>query len=1015
MNDSTRRVILFISLFFIFSGMLFAQGTGTVAGRVVDALTNDPLPSANIVIQDPFLGTITDLNGDFILNNVPVGSQTIHVSYMGYQEQEFTLDIVEGETQTLNASLEVLSIMGEEVVVTAQVYGQRAAINQQFAALTVKNVVSAEKIEELPDANAAEAIGRLPGISLKRSSGEADKIVIRGLSPKYNNITIEGIKMASTSDYDRSVDLSLVQSELLSGIEVTKSLTPDMDADALGGTVNLRLLEAPNVRKASFVAEGGYANIAQDFGNYKFTGSFSDRFFDKKLGFSLKASHERKQMPSHRFSGGYSGAEWQFKTDPDNPSVIIDSSLIVRTQDATLIDRQQTRKRTNGSLILDFRNNWWEMKFFNLLSIKNDDVWSRDSRYLFDPQGTAANFQHTVRDEEWRTMTRTHTLQNTFRFGSSKLDLDLSHTYAQVKQNEQYFPLIEINDYQLNQNSLIYAQPSSVLDRVGGPDSLKIEESYLQEFNLGHRELLDKSYDAKLDYELSYAFGSISGKLQLGGKFHQLTRSSDGALSYYNFQWGGSVARRQTFVTRFPWIQTDMGAQRGINALNFVDKGYDPGTFLDGRYKLGWTANIDMLTAYQDTVHTEFGPESDRNLYYVRGVESYRRDYETTERLMAGYIMTEINLGRRVTVLPGVRYERMETEYQAWHVNTNSGATGIEPNPDSVVTNRLNMHWFPSVNIKYKATDFISIQGAVYKSTTRPSFRQVSPFVRYARATGSYAIESNNPYLEPAKAWNYDLGVSVMQPKVGLFTVYGFYKQIDDLVFVMNDYKPAKKGVIIGGPEDLDDRILGAEYYNPLLLTDASITDLPFNNTEKATVMGVELSWQTNFWYLPGALKGLVLDINYTILDTKTKYPYFQAVIIDWDESGFIPVPIYGQYYRTRPGPMEDQPNSILNVILGWDFKGFSSRISYRYQSETVESLDARYSVFDSYYDSFTLIDLMLKQQITKNLSVYANLTNIGNHIDDYYFGEQGEGKPALPTSSQFYGFRAQLGVKLNL
>ena len=177
--------------------------------------------------------------------------------------------------------------------------------------------------------------------------------------------------------------------------------------------------------------------------------------------------------------------------------------------------------------------------------------------------------------------------------------------------------------------------------------------------------------------------------------------------------------------------------------------------------------------------------------------------------------------------------------------------------------------------------------------------------------------------------------------------------------------------------------------------------------------MGVELSWQNNFWYLPGALKGLVLDINYTILDTKTKYPYFQAVIIGY-EPGFIPVPIYEQYYRTRPGPMEDQPASILNVILGWDFKGFSSRISYRYQSKTVEGLDARYSIFDSYYDSFTLIDLMLKQKITKNFSIYANLTNIGNHIDDYYFGAQGEGKPALPTSSQYYGFRAQVGIMMN-
>jgi outer membrane receptor for ferrienterochelin and colicin len=133
------------------------------------------------------------------------------------------------------------------------------------------------------------------------------------------------------------------------------------------------------------------------------------------------------------------------------------------------------------------------------------------------------------------------------------------------------------------------------------------------------------------------------------------------------------------------------------------------------------------------------------------------------------------------------------------------------------------------------------------------------------------------------------------------------------------------------------------------------------------------------------------------------------------DSSGFIPLPIYGQEYNTRTGPMEDQPSSILNVILGWDYKGFSARVSYRYQSHTVESLDARYSIFDSYYDTFSLVDLMLKQKITKNISCYANLTNIGNHVDDYYFGEQGEDKPALPTNSQFYGFRAQLGVKIDL
>jgi TonB-dependent receptor len=1006
MNDFTRRLVLFISLIFILPGMLFAQGSGTIRGKIIDALTNESLPSANIVIQDPFLGTITDLNGDYILNNVPAGSQTIHVSYMGYQEQELTLDITADETQTLNISMEVLSIMGEEIVVTAQVYGQRAAINQQFSALTVKNVVSSEKIEELPDANAAEAIGRLPGISLKRNSGEANKIVIRGLSPKYNNVTIEGIKMASTSDFDRSVDLSLVQSEMLAGIEVSKSLTPDMDADAIGGTVNLRLLEAPNVRKISATAEGGYANLGQDFSNYRFSGGYSDRFFDKKFGVSLRASHEQKQMPSHRFTGGYSGAYNDFVVN--EAQEVIDTVLLTRTQDIALIDQTQTRHRTNGSLILDYRNDWWEVKFFNLLSIKNDDVVTRDNGRTFTTQTMSSSYDQSVREAFWKTMTRTHSLQNTFRFGSSKLDVDLSHTYADVTMNDQSFPFVENTRLDIDQEWLIYRDPQEVFESVGGFDSLSIPRTYLREFQLSEQQLIDKSYDARIDYELAYNFaGNISGKLKLGGKFHQMTRTSNGIASYCSYEWGGSVARRQRFLEVFPWIETDIGVQRGINAGNFVDPNYDPGEFLNGRYDLAWGADIDLLTDMQDVML-----DSASSLYYTRGVEDYQRDYEAQERLMAGYIMTEINFGTKLMLLPGIRYEQNSTEYFAYHITQASNVVGIQPNPDAVTTNRKNQQWFPSLNVKFKATNYLSIQGAAYKSTTRPSFRQISPLVIYP-ATGQN-ITSNNPWLEPSAAWNFDLGVSIMKPKIGLFTVYGFYKEISDLIFVMGGYKPNKKGTIVGGPDDLDDRLLGAEYYNDFYLDLEGQTNLPFNNPERAQVYGLELSWQTNFWYLPGVLKGLVLDINYTLLKTETKYPFFESVQVGIDDSGFIPLPIYGQEYKTRLGPMEDQPQSILNIILGWDFKGFSGRVSYRYQSNTVEGLDARYSVFDRYYDTFSLIDLMLKQRITKNISCYANFTNIGNHIDDYYFGEQGEDKPALPTNSQFYGFRAQLGVKLN-
>lgn len=998
-KTTTMRIFTISIVFLALAAQSLAQG---VIKGTVNSFTGESLPGANIFIKELNLGTTTDLKGEFILNNVPEGSHTISISFLGFEGQEIVVDVSDNETTTIDVVMELLTVEGAEIVITAQTMGQRAAINQQYSANTIKNVVSSEKIEELPDANAAEAIGRLPGISLKRNSGEANKIVIRGLSPKYNNVTIEGIKMASTGDFDRSVDLSLVQSELLSGIEVTKSLRPDMDADALGGTVNLRLLEAPDERQFLLAAEGGYADISNDLNNYKLTGGASCRFFNKKMGASLKVSREQKQMPSHRFNGGYSGA---FRTD--------NNTLAVRTQSATLIDHHQTRKRTNGSLILDFSSDWWDAKFFNLLSQKNDDVLSRNFRFIFsNTGGSPSNFQMTANEAFWKTGTRTHTFQNTFRFGRSKLKVDLSTTYAETKQNEEGFPFIEATQPTLSDNWLVYKDPQAAMEEIGGPESLNINNSYLQEFTLADQKLTDESYDFKLDYELSYALGNvITGKLQLGGKFHQLERTSDGTERYSDFQWGGSVARRQALLNTFPWITTDIAAFRGISAHNFVDASYDPGEFLNGRYDLGWTADINLLTDMQSEYNTGFDDSTGRydNKYYIRGVESYVCDYSASEKLTAGYIMTELNISNKLMILPGVRYEKNKTEYFAFHIRTNSGITGIDPNPDSVTTNRSNEHWFPSLNIKYDVTNWANIKGAVYKSTSRPSFRQISPLVIYP-TTGNF-IRSNNPWLEPSTAWNYDLGFSIMKPKIGLFTVYGFYKEIQDLIFTMNDYKPSKKGLIIGGPDDIDDRILGAEYYDQFYLDVNGKTNLPYNNSEKAYVKGLEFSWQTSFWYLPGFFRGFVLDINYSIIDTRTKYPYFEAVQVGVDSSGFIPQPIYGQEYQSRKGPMEDQPESILNIILGWDFKGFSARVSYRHQTSTVESLDAYHSVFDSYYDDFSLIDVMLKQKVTENVSAFVNITNLGNHIDDYFYGEQ-EGKPALPTSSQYYGTRVQFGVR---
>jgi hypothetical protein len=176
-----------------------AAETGSIKGRVLDKTTGEPLPGANVLVQNTNIGAAADLDGKFIIHTVPTGKQSLRISYIGYETILRDVDVAVDQEANVEIKLGSVSVTGEEVVVTAQVRGQNAAINQKLASNQIIDVVSAEKMKELPDANIAESIGRLPGISLQRNAGEATGVVVRGMSPKYNEVTIEG----GTDEFDK--------------------------------------------------------------------------------------------------------------------------------------------------------------------------------------------------------------------------------------------------------------------------------------------------------------------------------------------------------------------------------------------------------------------------------------------------------------------------------------------------------------------------------------------------------------------------------------------------------------------------------------------------------------------------------------------------------------------------------------------------------------------------------------------------------------------------------------------
>jgi TonB-dependent receptor len=1001
------QILVFFSLFL--QSFAFAQ-TAIIRGQVTDITTNDALVGANVLVKGTNLGAAADIDGNFVIHNVSVGSQVLVVSYIGYKNLNVKIDVIAGKTNEINIKLEAVALEGKTIVVTAQAKGQLQAINQQLSSNNIVNIVSSEKMQELPDANIAESIGRLPGISIQRNAGEADKVVVRGLSPQFNLVTIEGIPMSSTSfqslndlnkgsfSQDRGVDLSLLSDNMVQGVELSKTLRPDMDPTVLGGTINLTLRTAPSGLHYSLGGNGAYNHLRDSYNNYKFLASVSNRFIDDKVGVLLLGNIEEKQLPSDQFNATYSSAPIFNSTT---------NQFYYTSSSAELTDNTTQRQRYGVTLILDYTGDLVDVKSFNVYDAKIDSSITRD----FTNNYGNNSFLDQIFLSKTKTEQETHSIQALFKIAGTELPVSLSYTKGtQKRPNGEQFDFLESGvGNPLSASSLIYGQPASLVKAHGvqDPNNTAINNLYLS-----NTSLTDEAYDARVDWKVPFNLSDdFSGKLSVGGMYHQVHRDSYNNRIYYNVQYGGSILRRKNLIAAIPFFNgLDPNNSSGIPAYTVVDPGYGRSSILG--YPIGVSYDVSKMAFVMNTIYPAW-----RNIFYDDGPEDYELNYTDKEKSMAGYFMGEFNIGKDITAVAGVRWQQEQTDIAAFHVQINgSNQNGLAGQlPILVDSKRDNPNWYPSLNVKYKATDNIQILGAVYKSATLPSYTDISPLVLYE---ANQTIVTGNPYLKPSTAWNLDLGGSLFNNEIGLFTVNFFYKDITDLIYGMQNYYPFSPYPLAGTPSDIYTRLPGKGYFDTSWANANNgkqiKVSIPMNDPAHAYLRGIELSWQTHLWYLPGLLSGIVLDLNASFMSSNQMYPSFQVVGPKVGNKDTL-------LYSTVAGSLQDQPKAIYNAVIGWDFKGFSARLSASYQKSSLSSIDTRYGLQNNYTDTIYLLDIALKQQIMDNFAVFANATNINNHIDNKYFLHPEYNSatvtyPAgqLPTNEETYSWNAQFGISYN-
>ncbi len=949
--------------------------TGEITGIVTDKTTGQSLEGANVVLQGTTIGAATDKDGVYLIRRIPAGTYRLVVSYIGYiRNEDIEFTIAGGRVLHIDVQLEWIGLALDEVAITAQAEGQMRAINQQLGSSSIVSVVSSTRIQELPDANAAESIGRLPGVYITRVGGEGTQVVVRGLAPKYNVITIDGVRMASSNPGDRSADLSMISSDMLQGIEVFKTITADQDADVLGGTVNFKLREADG-RQERFglrlLAQGGYtglSNAYNKYNNYKLVPGIETRLFNDRLGVLVQANFERRNLASNEFGAAYrnKGAD----------------HVDYLTQSITLHDIHRDRRRVNGALLLDYKQRSGKIGLTNFISSGITDIVDR-SQNLAIYLGPGARNQHVYSlgysRTELKMMSNTLNIERQLPF--AHVGAKISHNLSETVNPDDWAVTFYQSPAGINQFENVENLDPKVVSKAVLTDPARTR---LNTISTTSGRTKERAITASLDVLVPvFISKNFTPEIKFGGLYRINRRSYSAEVFGTNATFISPSARgaSQMIVGEFG-IQTN--DPLSIPLSFFVDPGYNYGKFLDGDFEMHNPMHFRMiedLVRFAQSHFEAFAAAGSAEAFARNNYLSITNNYSGKENLAAGYAMTTFHIGRKLMVIPGIRFQTLTTSYSGIRGQQSPLSYQRYDHSDTTITVR-HPYWLPNLNIRYKAFSWFDIRLAYSNTISYPDFNAILP--RIDVTTGA-ALAWNNFLLKPSRSANYDLYFTFFENKIGLFTVGGFLKRIENLIYPWT----FNKAGLEAKPYYLTDRNPAAH----LTYTISTFVNSPYmiNN------WGLEVDWQTHFWYLPHPFKGIVFNVNYTRGYSRAEYPYVYA--------GATSATDIDTSFTDR---LLFQPNNIVNVSIGYDYKDFSIRVSMIYHDDVFVGV-SQWPQLRAITAPYNRWDISFRQKLPwLSLQLYGEVNNLNGERDLNVLQKYAH----IPRSAETYGMTANMGIR---
>lgn len=740
---SIQRVFLATLLSLVFLAIpSFAQaGRGTLTGSVTDS-QGAALQGAKISLAPGSITATSDPTGQFTILGVPSGNYAITVSYAGFTDLTRPATVAAGQSSHIDASLSIASNQQNVQVYAGRQGGEVEAINRTFTADNIINVLPADVITSLPNANVADAIGRLPSVTLERDEGEGKYVKVRGTEPRLTHTTLDGVTIA-TPETVRQVKLDLIPADLVESVQINKTLQANMEGDGIGGSVDLRTKSAEDRPTLALESLGGYNPIINGRPNYQFDGTVGRRFLEgHKLGALISGSYD-----------------WNGRGIND----VEPGPAVVGTYD--LRDYRYFRDRRGFGGTLDYRlsdtsNLYLKGLYSHFNNFGDDWIYSPAINTFVSPtqggpDGTVsfeALRRRPIQDIGGLQLGGRHVLsQSLFAWD---LESSVGRTRDDAYSTAHFAPQAATNPL----NNVVYNLDLShpLLPHLNVQNGVDIFDP-TRFFYSG--QTAQNTYTPEVDLGFGASFSSpytVAGHastFELGGRFRNEHKFTNQNTQNYT-----------------PNAAAGNAEDPSLAMTNFLSDFTDP-KYYGRSYTFGPAVDYDKVRALAaQTISSS----------------NVGNSFNQIEKVGAGYLMNTTNLGRFRLVL-GVRFE--DTSENNLGYNNQRNANSLGTTPIRVNTSYLDV--LPSASLRYSLTRSSGIRLVYGRGLSRPQFSDLIPF-QTVTSSGSArtTVSQGNPYIAAEYADNIDLLYENSLPHTGLLQAGFFYKNLSNPIVATQTLSP---------------------------------------------------------------------------------------------------------------------------------------------------------------------------------------------------------------------------------